>query len=58
MGVWNSYVGCSCIGLYLAVRAAYEIELAFRSVFRFVSDNIEFPRKNCPKNGLKKNVVS
>ena len=33
-------LGCSGIGLFWAVRAAYEIEGAFRSVFRFVSDNI------------------
>ena len=38
-------LGCFCIGLYLAVRAVYEIihtrlNHAFRSVFRFVSDNI------------------
>ena len=33
-------LGCSRIGLYLAVRAAYGIKRAFRSVFRFVSDNI------------------
>ena len=34
-------LGCCCIGLYFAVRAAYErLNRAFRSVFRFVSDSI------------------